>query len=560
MSYVFISHSSRDKHIIEPICNYLKQNKINYWTDKEGVPIGLDYRGIIANAITSPKCEAVVLVLSYGSASSKEVDIEISLARDYNKRIIVYKIHRLDYDQRLGGIFYYIKYSQSIDASQDPIGKENLEVLVKSIEKEQKEGEDIEVLKLKDFEINESYYASDAKHYKEWGETILKYADKFNPQNTELYRQAKDKLIKANSIDGENYENYVNLAIVSLRLAKLENKFSLYEEGYEYYKKAINLNDDYKLLLGCIRLITDWALYDEKRRDDLINIAEFNFKKAQKIEKNNYNLYLDWAEFISNIGLRNATAEKGETFILCCNMYKTAFQLNRQMNEILHKWNKVLAYWGSILGLENKNINWQFDVILDTCKLSNINVRTYLFELSKFQTCYAQSSFVKNSRNEVDVLNLEEINLILNSAISKYEFLIECSGIDIKSLCCNYGIAVSLKAKINKDETAFRKALELFDKEINYDSLYNSAILLLDWAGITPDIEDRDKLYREVILRLEKAKEQNSENPDILNILGIACKNISKGKSVEEEQKWLRKALEYFKLASDINVQSIFKL
>lgn len=559
MSYVFISHSSRDKHIVEPICHYLKQNKINYWTDREGIPVGLDYRGIIANAITRDECKTLLLILSYGSASSKEVDIEVSLARDYDKRILVYKIHGLDYDQRLGGIFYYIKYSQSIDATLDPVSKENLEILVKAIEEEQVEGEEREILKLKDFEVNEMHYVSDAKHYKQWGEAILKYADKFNCQNVEMYRQAKDKFIKSSIIDGTNYENYANLAVVSLRLAKLERKLSLYEEGYEFYQKSINLNNNYKLLLGCIKLVSDWALYDEKRRAELIIIAESTFKKAQEIEENNYNLYLDWAEFIYNTKIKYANADMSDIFIDCCNMYKTAFQLNRQMDEILHKWNEVLDYWGNTLGIENKRGSWYFDDTFHLRADIKEQVRYFIFELAILLTCYAQSLYIKSCQNESDSLNIEEVNIILDSSINKYESLIESSVLDQNRLWCSYGIAMSLKAKINKSDTAFRKAIDFFDRSVNYESFYNSAILLLDWAQIA-SIEEKDELFEEAISRLEKAKKYRNNDPDLLNLTGIAYKNISRGKSVEEEQRLLRKALDCFKQASDARVQSVFKL
>lgn len=559
MSYVFISHSSRDKHIVEPICHYLKQNKINYWTDREGIPVGLDYRGIIANAITSSECKTLLLILSYGSASSKEVDIEVSLARDYNKRILVYKIHGLDYDQRLGGIFYYIKYSQSIDATLDPVSKENLEKLVKAIEEEQVEGEDREILELKAFEVNEPYYVSDAKYYQQWGEAILKYADRFNCQNVEMYRQAKDKFTKSNIIDGTNYENYASLAVISLRLAKLERKLSLYEEGYEFYQKSINLNNNYKLLLGCINLVSDWALHDEKRRPELIIIAESTFKKAQEIEENNYNLYLDWAEFIYNTKIKYANAEMSDIFIDCCNMYKTAFQLNRQMDGILHKWNEVLDYWGNILGIENIGASWYFDARFQLKPDSKVQVRYFIFELAKLLNCYAQSLYIKSCQNESDSLNIEEVNVIIESSINKYESLIESSVLDQNRLWCNYGIAMSLKARINKSYIAFKKAIDFFDKSVNYESLYNSAILLLDWAQIAP-LEKKDELLEEVISRLERAKKYRNDNPDILNLIGIAYKNISRGKSAEEEQRFLRKALDCFKQASDAKVQFVFKL
>lgn len=91
---VFISYKSEERPEALHIKNFLQANGVSCWMDQDQIKIGQDYEKVIAAIM--PKCRAIVLLLSYASQQSKEVQIEYELARRNNALVFPIKIKDCD--------------------------------------------------------------------------------------------------------------------------------------------------------------------------------------------------------------------------------------------------------------------------------------------------------------------------------------------------------------------------------------------------------------------------------------------------------------------------------
>lgn len=83
---VFISYSRKDQEVADYLCDFLKENGIEYWIDKEGIFSSSNYKELIVDAIEVSK--AVIFISSINSNSSINVIREIGYAVNMNKPIL----------------------------------------------------------------------------------------------------------------------------------------------------------------------------------------------------------------------------------------------------------------------------------------------------------------------------------------------------------------------------------------------------------------------------------------------------------------------------------------
>lgn len=83
---VFISYSRKDQEVADYLSDFLKENGIEYWIDKEGIFSSSNYKELIVDAIEVSK--AVIFISSINSNSSINVIREIGYAVNMNKPIL----------------------------------------------------------------------------------------------------------------------------------------------------------------------------------------------------------------------------------------------------------------------------------------------------------------------------------------------------------------------------------------------------------------------------------------------------------------------------------------
>lgn len=92
---VFISYSRKDQEIADYLCDFLKENDIEYWIDREGIFSSSNYKELIVDAIEVSK--AVIFISSVNSNSSINVIREIGYAVNMNKPILPLKLDDAQY-------------------------------------------------------------------------------------------------------------------------------------------------------------------------------------------------------------------------------------------------------------------------------------------------------------------------------------------------------------------------------------------------------------------------------------------------------------------------------
>ncbi len=88
--YIFISHSSKEAHIAEQICNILEQNGSDCFLAPRNIRSGYEYASEILNGIDNS--DAVILLLSENANTSPHILREIERAVSKSIPIIVYKL------------------------------------------------------------------------------------------------------------------------------------------------------------------------------------------------------------------------------------------------------------------------------------------------------------------------------------------------------------------------------------------------------------------------------------------------------------------------------------
>lgn len=92
---VFISYSRKDQIVADYLCDFLKENDIEYWIDKEGIFSSSNYKELIVDAIEVSK--DVIFISSVNSNSSINVIREIGYAVNMNKPILPLKLDDAQY-------------------------------------------------------------------------------------------------------------------------------------------------------------------------------------------------------------------------------------------------------------------------------------------------------------------------------------------------------------------------------------------------------------------------------------------------------------------------------
>lgn len=88
----FISHTTRDRSVVNELVEILKSCEIPYWIAPEMIPKGSCYAQEIPPAIHS--CSVFLLVLSENSQDSIYVQREVDMAVGYHKKILSLKIDK----------------------------------------------------------------------------------------------------------------------------------------------------------------------------------------------------------------------------------------------------------------------------------------------------------------------------------------------------------------------------------------------------------------------------------------------------------------------------------
>lgn len=89
-NYWFISHSTKNRSIVDTLVEILTDCGIPYWIAPEMIPRGSCYANEIPKAIRS--CEVFLLVLSKESQESIYVQREVDMAIGYGKNVLTLKI------------------------------------------------------------------------------------------------------------------------------------------------------------------------------------------------------------------------------------------------------------------------------------------------------------------------------------------------------------------------------------------------------------------------------------------------------------------------------------
>lgn len=92
---VFISHSSNDKKDVDNICKYLEENGVRCFLSFRDIPKGVSYPGEITRAMRDS--EMLLLILSTSSNESSQVDKEITMASDQNKKLFCFRLENIQY-------------------------------------------------------------------------------------------------------------------------------------------------------------------------------------------------------------------------------------------------------------------------------------------------------------------------------------------------------------------------------------------------------------------------------------------------------------------------------
>ena len=90
MTDVFISHSSKDKHIADTVCAKLEQANIKCWMAPRDIKPGEEWAAAIMRGIRNCKC--MVILFSGNSNDSSAVLSEVENAFSNSKVIVPFKI------------------------------------------------------------------------------------------------------------------------------------------------------------------------------------------------------------------------------------------------------------------------------------------------------------------------------------------------------------------------------------------------------------------------------------------------------------------------------------
>ncbi len=112
MPQVFISHSSKDSHVADYICQLLESQGVACWIAPRNIAAGADWATSIAKAVS--ECPVFLLIYSANSAASVQVPRELSIAGSVGAYILPY---RIDDTQVTDKYLYYLNECHWITAA-----------------------------------------------------------------------------------------------------------------------------------------------------------------------------------------------------------------------------------------------------------------------------------------------------------------------------------------------------------------------------------------------------------------------------------------------------------
>ena len=115
---VFISYSTKDKHIADAVCAKLEEQKIRCWIAPRDIPAGQNFAASIINAINDSR--VFVLLWSASANASEHILNEINQAFDQGITIIPFRIQDV---QPTPEMRYYFGRTHWLDALTPPLEK-----------------------------------------------------------------------------------------------------------------------------------------------------------------------------------------------------------------------------------------------------------------------------------------------------------------------------------------------------------------------------------------------------------------------------------------------------
>lgn len=111
---VFISYSSKDKHVADAICSFLESSKIRCWIAPRDITPGKEWGEEIINAISESKI--MVLIFSESANASQQVLREVERAVNKNVIIIPFRIEDTEPTKSMEYFLYSTHWLDAIDS------------------------------------------------------------------------------------------------------------------------------------------------------------------------------------------------------------------------------------------------------------------------------------------------------------------------------------------------------------------------------------------------------------------------------------------------------------
>lgn len=137
MSHVFVSSSSKDKHIAEAICSALEKDGVKCWIAPRDILPGIEWGEAIVQAIKQSR--VIVLIFSANSNRSNQVKREVERAVHWEVPIVVFRVVDVE---PTGSLEYYLSTHQWLDALTAPPEPhlQKLAAAVRALLKEREQG------------------------------------------------------------------------------------------------------------------------------------------------------------------------------------------------------------------------------------------------------------------------------------------------------------------------------------------------------------------------------------------------------------------------------------
>jgi hypothetical protein len=110
---VFISHSSKDRELVENILNTLEENGLKCWISSRDIMISQDYQAAIIEGLENSKM--IIVVLTENANASRDVFKEIACADNYDIPIVPFIAEDIELSK---AIKYMVSSSQGIFATE----------------------------------------------------------------------------------------------------------------------------------------------------------------------------------------------------------------------------------------------------------------------------------------------------------------------------------------------------------------------------------------------------------------------------------------------------------